>query len=84
MSFLASGLFLLGIRKREENVPTRAERKEPKVSMREELREGLALGARQPASPHDLDLDRDVQLLRLDVQAILAVYLVRSLGMARS
>jgi MFS family permease len=41
ISFLASGLFVLGIRKREEGVPTRAERKEAKSSMRTELAEGL-------------------------------------------
>jgi MFS family permease len=41
ISFLGSGLFVLGIRKREEGVPTRAERKEAKSSMRAELSEGL-------------------------------------------
>ena len=41
ISFVASGLFVLRIRKVEENVPTRAERKESKSSMRTELGEGL-------------------------------------------
>ena len=41
LSFLGSGLFVLAIRKHEEQVPTRAERKEAGGTMRTELAEGL-------------------------------------------
>jgi MFS family permease len=41
LSFIASGLFVLRIDKREEHVPTREERREAKSSMRTELGEGL-------------------------------------------
>ena len=84
ISFLVSGLFVLGIRKREENVPTRAERREAKSSMRTELGEGLrwVLGNRYlrtiAASTATFNFFGSL------MGAILIVYLVRSLEMSPS
>jgi MFS family permease len=79
LSFVASALFLFRIRKREENVPTREERKVTGGSMRTELREGLAwvLGNRYlrtiAASTATFNFFWSM------MQAILLVYLVRTL-----
>jgi len=82
VSFLASGLFVLGIRKREENVPTRAERKESKTSMRAELREGLGWVLGNPYLRTISMSTATFNFFGSMMQAILAVYLVRSLGMS--
>jgi MFS family permease len=82
LSFLASGLFVLGIRKREENVPTRAERKESKTSMRAELREGLGWVLGNPYLRTISMSTATFNFFGSMMQAILAVYLVRSLGMS--
>jgi MFS family permease len=82
LSFLASGLFVLGIRKREENVPTRAERKESKTSMRSELREGLGWVLGNPYLRTISMSTATFNFFGSMMQAILAVYLVRSLGMS--
>ena len=82
LSFLASGLFVLGIRKREEKVPTRAERKESKTSMRAELREGLGWVLGNPYLRTISMSTATFNFFGSMMQAILAVYLVRSLGMS--
>jgi MFS family permease len=82
MSFLASGLFVLGIRKREENVPTRAERKASKASMRAELGEGLRWVLGNPYLRTISMSTATFNFFGSMMQAILAVYLVRSLGMS--
>jgi MFS family permease len=82
LSFLASGLFVLGIRKREENIPTRAERKEAKSSMRTELREGLAWVLGNPYLRTISMSTATFNFFGSMMQAILAVYLVRGLGMS--
>jgi MFS family permease len=82
LSFLASGLFVFGIRKREENVPTRAERKESKTSMRAELREGLGWVLGNPYLRTISMSTATFNFFGSMMQAILAVYLVRSLGMS--
>ena len=82
LSFLASGLFVLGIRKREENVPTRAERKESKTSMRAELREGLGWVLGNPYLRTISMSTATFNFFGSMMLAILAVYLVRSLGMS--
>jgi MFS family permease len=84
ISFLASGLFVLGIRKREENVPTRAERREQKSSMRTELAEGLrwVLGNRYLRTI--ASCTATFNFFGSLMGAILIVYLVRSLEMSPS
>jgi MFS family permease len=82
LSFLASGLFVLGIRKQEENVPTRAERKESKASMRTELGEGLRWVLGNPYLRTISMSTATFNFFGSMMQAILAVYLVRSLGMS--
>jgi MFS family permease len=82
LSFLASGLFVLGIRKQEENVPTRAERKESKTSMRTELGEGLRWVLGNPYLRTISMSTATFNFFGSMMQAILAVYLVRSLGMS--
>jgi MFS family permease len=81
-SFLVSGLFVLGIHKHEENVPTRAERKEAKSSMREELREGLGWVLGNPYLRTISMSTATFNFFGSMMQAILAVYLVRGLGMS--
>ena len=84
ISFLASGLFVLGIRKREENVPTREERREQKSSMKTELAEGLrwVLGNRYLRTI--ASCTATFNFFGSLMGAILIVYLVRSLEMSPS
>jgi MFS family permease len=82
ISFLVSGLFVLLIGKREENVPTRAERKEAKSSMRSELREGLAWVLGNPYLRTISMSTATFNLFGGMMYAILAVYLVRGLEMS--
>jgi MFS family permease len=82
ISFLVSGLFVLLIGKREENVPTRAERKEAKSSMRSELREGLAWVLGNPYLRTISMSTATFNLFGSMMFAILAVYLVRGLDMS--
>jgi MFS family permease len=84
LSFLASGLFVLGIRKREENVPTREERREQKSSMKTELAEGLrwVLGNRYLRTI--ASCTATFNFFGSLMGAILIVYLVRSLEMSPS
>ena len=82
ISFLVSGLFVLAIRKREENVPTRAERKQAKSSMKAELREGLAWVLGNPYLRTISASTATFNLFGSMMFAMLAVYLVRGLGMS--
>jgi MFS family permease len=84
ISFLASGLFVLGIGKREENVPTREQRREAKSSMRTELAEGLrwVLGNRYLRTI--AACTATFNFFGSLMGAILIVYLVRSLEMSPS
>jgi MFS family permease len=82
ISFLASGLFVLGIRKRDEGLPTRAERQEAKTSMREELGEGLRWVLGNPYLRTISMSTATFNFFGSMMQAILAVYLVRGLGMS--
>ncbi|MBD0338267.1 MAG: MFS transporter [Thermoleophilia bacterium] len=82
VSFLVSAAFLGRIRKREEGIPTRAQRKEAGASMRTELGEGLrwVLGNRYlrtiALSTATFNLFGSMMF------AILGVYLIRGLGMS--
>jgi MFS family permease len=82
LSFLASGLFVLAIDKREENVPTRERRRETKSSMRSELSEGLrwVLGNRYLRTV--ASCTATFNFFGSLMGAILIVYLVRSLEMS--
>jgi MFS family permease len=84
ISFLASGLFVFGIRKHEENVPTREERREQKSSMKTELAEGLrwVLGNRYLRTI--ASCTATFNFFGSLMGAILIVYLVRSLEMSPS
>jgi MFS family permease len=82
ISFLVSGLFVLLIGKREENVPTRAERKEAKSSMRSELREGLAWVLGNPYLRTISASTATFNFFGPMMFAILAIYLVRGLEMS--
>jgi len=82
ISFLVSGLFVLLIGKREENVPTRAERKEAKSSMKSELREGLAWVLGNPYLRTICASTATFNFFGPMMFAILAVYLVRGLEMS--
>jgi MFS family permease len=84
ISFLASGLFVLGIRKREENVPTRAERRQAKTSMRKELGEGLRWVLGNPILRTVAACTATFNFFSSLMGAILIVYLVRSLEMSPS
>jgi len=81
VSFIGSGLFVLGIRKREE-LPKRASRRSPFEGMRAELSEGLryVLGQRYlrwiAASTATFNFFGSV------MSAILLVYLVRTVGLS--
>ncbi len=82
ISFLVSGFFVLAIGKREEAVPTRAERKESGSSMKRELREGLAWVLGNPYLRTISASTATFNLFGSMMWAILAVYLVRGLGMS--
>ncbi|HWG56251.1 MAG TPA: MFS transporter [Gaiellaceae bacterium] len=82
ISFLASAACLLVIRKQEENVPTRAERKEQKSSMKTELREGLAWVLGNPYLRTISASTATFNLFGSMMWAILAIYLVRALEMS--
>jgi MFS family permease len=84
LSFLASGLFVLGIRKREENVPPREERREAKSSMKTELAEGLrwVLGNRYLRTI--ASCTGTFNFFGSLMNAIFIVYLVRTLEMSPS
>jgi MFS family permease len=84
VSFALSGLFVLGIRKREENVPTREERREGKSSMRTELSEGLrwVLGNRYLRTI--ASCTGTFNFFGSLMNAIFIVYLVRTLEMSPS
>jgi MFS family permease len=82
LSFLASGLFLLRIRTREEHVPTRAERRESKSTMRTELREGLAWVFGNPYLRTIATSTATFNFFGPMMFAILAIYLVRGLEMS--
>jgi MFS family permease len=82
ISFVVSGLFVLGIEKREEQLPTRAERKAAKASMRTELAEGLRWVIGNPYLRTISMTTATFNFFGSMMQAILAVYLVRGLGMS--
>ena len=84
VSFFASGLFVLGIKKREENVPTRAERRQAKTSMRKELGEGLRWVLGNPILRTVAACTATFNFFSSLMGAILIVYLVRSLEMSPS
>jgi MFS family permease len=84
ISFALSGLFVLGIRRREENVPTREERREAKSSMKTELAEGLrwVLGNRYLRTI--ASCTATFNFFGSLMGAIIIVYLVRALEMSPS
>ena len=82
ISFLVSGLFVLAIGKREENVPTRAERRAAKSSMRKDLGEGLRWVFGNPYLRTISASTATFNLFGSMMQAILAVYLIRGLEMS--
>ncbi len=82
ISFLVSGLFVLAIRNREENVPTRAERRAAKSSMKTELAEGLRWVLGNPYLRTISASTATFNLFSSMMWAILAIYLVRTLGMS--
>jgi MFS family permease len=84
ISFLASGLFVLGIGKREENVPTRKQRKETKSSMRTELGEGLRWVLGNAYLRTIAACTATFNFFGSLMGAIIIVYLVRSLEMSPS
>ena len=79
ISFFASGVFVLGIKKREENVPTREERRQQRSSMKTELAEGLrwVLGNRYLRTI--ASCTATFNFFGSLMGAMLVVYLVRSL-----
>jgi MFS family permease len=84
ISFLVSGLFVVRIRKREENVPTRDQRREAKSSMRAEVREGLRWVLGNPYLRTIAACTATFNFFSSLLNAILIVYLVRSLEMSPS
>jgi MFS family permease len=84
ISFLVSGLFVLRIRKREENVPTRDQRREAKSSMRAELGEGLRWVLGNAYLRTIAACTATFNFFSSLLNAILIVYLVRSLEMSPS
>jgi len=82
ISFVASGLFLLVIRKREEKQPTRAERKESGSTMRTELREGLRWVLGNPYLRTIAASTATFNFFWSMMNAILLVYLARTLDMS--
>ncbi|MDF2694329.1 MAG: Major facilitator superfamily permease [Labilithrix sp.] len=79
LSFLVSALFLVAIRKREQNIPTRAERKAAGASMGAELREGLAWVLGNPYLRTIAASTATFNFFWSMMQAILLVYLARTL-----
>ncbi len=84
ISFLVSGLFVLGIRKRDEGVPTREERRAAKSSMRAELGEGLRWVLGNPYLRTIATCTATFNFFGSLMNAILIVYLVRALEMSPS
>jgi MFS family permease len=84
ISFLVSGLFVVRIRKREENVPTRDQRREAKSSMRAELGEGLRWVLGNPYLRTIAACTATFNFFSSLLNAILIIYLVRSLEMSPS
>ncbi len=84
ISFLVSGLFVVGIRKREENVPTRAERRAAKGSMRTDLGEGLRWVLGNPYLRTIAACTATFNFFSSLMGAILIVYLVRVLEFSPS
>ncbi len=81
-SFLVSALFLFRIRKQEQNVPTREQRRESKSSMKTELREGLAWVLGNPYLRTVASSTATFNLFGSMFFAILTIYLVRDLEMS--
>ncbi len=81
ISFLVSGLLVLRIRKREEHVATREERRQAKSSMRTELGEGLRWVFGNPHLRTIAASTATYNFFGSLMNAILIVYLVRSLAM---
>ena len=79
VSFLLSALFLFRIRKREENIPTREDRKAAGGSMRTELREGLAWVLGNPYLRTIAASTASFNFFSSMMQAILLVYFARTL-----
>jgi MFS family permease len=84
ISFFVSGLFVVRIRKREENVPTRDQRREAKSSMRAELGEGLRWVLGNPYLRTIAACTATFNFFSSLLNAILIIYLVRSLEMSPS
>jgi MFS family permease len=82
ISFLLSALFLFGIRKKEQNVPTREQRREAKSSMRTELREGLAWVLGNPYLRTVSSSTATFNLFGSMFFTILTIYIVRELEMS--
>jgi MFS family permease len=82
VAFLVSGLFVLAIGKRDEGVPTRAERKASGSTMRTELREGLAWVLGNPYLRTISASTATFNLFGSMMWVLLALYLVRQLGMS--
>jgi MFS family permease len=82
VSFLFSALFVFAIRKREEHVPTRAERKESVSTMRAELGEGLRWVFGNPYLRTISASTATFNFFSSMMFAILIVYLARSLEMS--
>jgi MFS family permease len=82
VSFLVSGLFVLAIGKRKENVPTRAERKASGSTMRAELGEGLRWVLGNPYLRTISVSTATFNFFSSMLYAILIVYLARSLEMS--
>jgi MFS family permease len=82
ISFLVSALFLFGIRKKEQNVPTREQRREAKSSMRTELREGLAWVLGNPYLRTVSTSTATFNLFGSMFFTILTIYIVRELEMS--
>jgi MFS family permease len=82
VSFVISGLFLSVIRKKEENVPTRAERKAKGGSMKAELGEGLRWVLGNPYLRTICASTATFNFFSSMMGAILIVYLARQLEMS--
>jgi MFS family permease len=82
VSFIISGLFLFAIRKKEENVPTRAERKAKGGSMKAELGEGLRWVLGNPYLRTICASTATFNFFSSMMGAILIVYLARQLEMS--
>jgi MFS family permease len=82
VSFLFSGLFVFLIRKREENIPTRAERKAQGGSMKKELGEGLRWVLGNPYLRVICASTATFNFFSSMMGAILIIYLARELEMS--